>query len=68
MANLPLALALGMRTNAYFVYIVVGFHRSGLISSRTALAAVFIEGLIFLWQNLSINRSFSAGIGLFIGL
>lgn len=48
LANLPLALAPGMGANAYFAYNVVGFHGSGDIEYRTALAAVFIEGLIFL--------------------
>ncbi|KAG6506544.1 adenine/guanine permease AZG1-like [Zingiber officinale] len=47
-ANLPLALAPGMGSNAYFAYTVVGFHGSGNLSYRTALAAVFLEGLIFL--------------------
>ncbi|XP_022857751.1 adenine/guanine permease AZG1-like [Olea europaea var. sylvestris] len=48
-ANLPLALAPGMGTNAYFAYTVVGFHGSGNVSYQSALAAVFIEGLIFLF-------------------
>ncbi|KAJ7543740.1 hypothetical protein O6H91_09G051100 [Diphasiastrum complanatum] len=48
LANLPLALAPGMGANAYFAYTVVGFHGSGTVSYRAALAAVFIEGLIFL--------------------
>ncbi|RWR79021.1 adenine/guanine permease AZG1 [Cinnamomum micranthum f. kanehirae] len=47
-ANLPLALAPGMGTNAYFAYTVVGFHGSGNLPYRTALAAVFLEGLLFL--------------------
>ncbi|KAJ6699381.1 XANTHINE/URACIL PERMEASE C887.17-RELATED [Salix purpurea] len=33
LANLPLALAPGMGTNAYFTYTVVGFHGSGYSSS-----------------------------------
>ncbi|RID80804.1 hypothetical protein BRARA_A03440 [Brassica rapa] len=41
MANLPLALAPGMGTNAYFAYTAVGFHGSGSISYQTALAAYF---------------------------
>ncbi|XP_010490154.1 PREDICTED: adenine/guanine permease AZG1 [Camelina sativa] len=79
MANLPLALAPGMGTNAYFAYTVVGFHGSGSISYRTALAAVFIEGLIFLFISAigfraklaklvpkPVRISSSAGIGLFL--
>jgi adenine/guanine/hypoxanthine permease len=51
-ANLPLALAPGMGTNAYFAYSVVGFHGSGGLKYKTALAAVFIEGIIFLLISL----------------
>ncbi|XP_043723480.1 adenine/guanine permease AZG1 [Telopea speciosissima] len=78
-ANLPLALAPGMGTNAYFAYSVVGFHGSGNVSYRSALAAVFIEGLIFLLISAiglrtrlaklvpkPIRISSSAGIGLFL--
>ncbi|KAK9742267.1 hypothetical protein RND81_03G160100 [Saponaria officinalis] len=78
-ANLPLALAPGMGTNAYFAYTVVGFHGSGNISYQTALAAVFIEGLIFLAISAvglrarfaklvpkPVRISSSAGIGLFL--
>ncbi|GAB2264987.1 Adenine/guanine permease azg1 [Dionaea muscipula] len=78
-ANLPLALAPGMGTNAYFAYSVVGFHGSGNISYRSALAAVFIEGLIFLAISAvglraklakliphPVRISSSAGIGLFL--
>ncbi|KAL9230248.1 hypothetical protein vseg_005626 [Gypsophila vaccaria] len=79
LANLPLALAPGMGTNAYFAYTVVGFHGSGNISYQTALAAVFIEGLIFLAISAvglrarfaklvpkPVRISSSAGIGLFL--
>ncbi|KAF3607498.1 hypothetical protein DY000_02050946 [Brassica cretica] len=79
MANLPLALAPGMGTNAYFAYTVVGFHGSGSISYQTALAAVFIEGLVFLFISAvgfraklaklvpkPVRISSSAGIGLFL--
>ncbi|KAF2540619.1 hypothetical protein F2Q68_00032970 [Brassica cretica] len=79
MANLPLALAPGMGTNAYFAYTAVGFHGSGSISYQTALAAVFIEGLIFLFISAigfrtklaklvpkPVRISSSAGIGLFL--
>lgn len=47
-ANLPLALAPGMGTNAYFAYTVVGFHGSGNIPYKSALAAVLVEGILFL--------------------
>ncbi|KAF2296404.1 hypothetical protein GH714_037819 [Hevea brasiliensis] len=78
-ANLPLALAPGMGTNAYFAYTVVGFHGSGNVSYESALAAVFIEGLIFLAISAiglraqlaklvpkPVRISSSAGIGLFL--
>lgn len=78
-ANLPLALAPGMGTNAYFAYTVVGFHGSGSVSYKSALAAVFIEGLIFLAISAvglraklaklvpkPVRISSSAGIGLFL--
>ncbi|KAG6402050.1 hypothetical protein SASPL_138920 [Salvia splendens] len=83
-ANLPLALAPGMGANAYFSYTVVGFHGSGSLTYQSALAAVFIEGLIFLLLSAlglrsklaklipkPVRISSSAGIGLllaFIGL
>ncbi|KAH9322905.1 hypothetical protein KI387_017544 [Taxus chinensis] len=47
-ANLPLALTPSMGTNAYFAYTVVGFHGSGSIPYKSALAAVLIEGVLFL--------------------
>ncbi|KAK9063754.1 hypothetical protein SSX86_017626 [Deinandra increscens subsp. villosa] len=78
-ANLPLALAPGMGANAYFAYTVVGFHGSGNISYENALAAVFIEGMIFLFISAiglrahlaklipkPVRISSSAGIGLFL--
>ncbi|KAI8540195.1 hypothetical protein RHMOL_Rhmol09G0243100 [Rhododendron molle] len=78
-ANLPLALAPGMGTNAYFAYTVVGFHGSGNVSYESALAAVFMEGLIFLLISAvglraklaklvpkPVRISSSAGIGLFL--
>jgi AGZA family xanthine/uracil permease-like MFS transporter len=80
-ANLPLALAPGMATNAYFAYTVVGFHGSGTLPYRTALSAVFLEGIIFLVIFIlglpsklahlipkSVRISSSAGIGLFLAL
>ena len=78
-ANLPLALAPGMGTNAYFAYTVVGFHGSGNVPYESALAAIFIEGLIFLFVSAiglrtqlaklvpkPVRVSSSAGIGLFL--
>lgn len=78
-ANLPLALAPGMGSNAYFAYTVVGFHGSGNVSYQSALAAVFVEGLFFLLLSAvglrarlaklipkPIRISSSAGIGLFL--
>ncbi|KAL3521299.1 hypothetical protein ACH5RR_019448 [Cinchona calisaya] len=78
-ANLPLALAPGMGMNAYFAYTVVGFHGSGNLSYQSALAAIFIEGLIFLFISVigfraklaklvpkPVRISSSAGIGLFL--
>ncbi|KAJ1429780.1 Xanthine/uracil/vitamin C permease [Sesbania bispinosa] len=78
-ANLPLGLAPGMGTNAYFAYTVVGFHGSGNVSYQSALAAVFIEGVIFLLVSAiglrvklaklvpkPVRISSSAGIGLFL--
>ncbi|KAI1314786.1 hypothetical protein EDD11_001714 [Mortierella claussenii] len=83
-ANLPIGLAPGMGLNAYFTYTVVGFHGSNKISYQTALAAVFIEGILFILLSLfgvrqwlarlipqSIKIATGAGIGLylaFIGL
>ncbi|RWR79022.1 Xanthine/uracil/vitamin C permease [Cinnamomum micranthum f. kanehirae] len=79
LANLPLALAPSMGTNAYFAYTVVGFHGSGNLPYRTALAAVFLEGLLFLLISAvglraqlaklipkPVRISSSAGIGLFL--
>lgn len=79
LANLPLALAPGMGTNAYFAYTVVGFHGSGNLSYRAALTAVFLEGLIFLVISAlglraklaklvprPVRISSAAGIGLFL--
>ena len=75
-AKYPFALAPGMGINAYFAFSVV----LGLgIDWRVALAAVFIEGLIFIAMSLTKMRSrivaaipdclkhaVAAGIGLFI--
>lgn len=75
-ANLPFALAPGMGLNAYFTYGVV----AGLgVPWPVALAAVFVEGLLFLVLSLAGLRSrlidaipqtlklaITAGIGLFL--
>ncbi|BDA45163.1 Adenine/guanine permease AZG1 [Coccomyxa sp. Obi] len=78
-ANLPVALAPGMGLNAYFAYNVVGYRGSGNVSYQTALAAVFVEGIIFVFLAVtglrlrlirlvpkSIMLATSAGIGLFL--
>ncbi|VUT26131.1 MAG: Permease family protein [Candidatus Methanolliviera sp. GoM_oil] len=76
--NLPFALAAGMGLNAYFAYSVcVGMN----ISWQVALAAVFIDGIIFLIISIlpiredmvkaipmSLKLGTSVGIGLFIAL
>ncbi len=75
-ANYPFALAPGMGLNAYFAYTVViqmGY------SWQTALAAVFIEGLIFIGLSLTgvreaifnsipmnLKHAVSVGIGIYI--
>ncbi len=75
-ANLPIALAPGMGLNAFFAYTVVlgmGF------PWEMALAAVFIEGVIFILLSvfnireaivnsipLNVKKAVSVGIGLFI--
>jgi len=77
-AGLPFALAPGMGLNAYFAYAVCG--QMG-VDWKTALTAVFIEGVIFLFGALfgarrailraiprNLAYGISAGIGLFITL
>lgn len=75
-ANYPFALAPGMGLNAYFTYgVVLGMG----VSYQTALAAVFVEGLLFLLLAFggvrtavvnaipqNIKRAITAGIGLFL--
>ena len=51
-ARYPIALAPGMGLNAYFTYTVIGLHCSGKIKYETALAAVFIEGILFILLSL----------------
>lgn len=77
-ANLPFALAPGMGLNAFFTYTVV--MNMGK-SWQFALAAVFIEGIIFIFLTFfnvreaifnaiprSLKTAVSVGIGLFIAL
>ncbi|KAJ7074652.1 permease family-domain-containing protein [Mycena amicta] len=79
LANLPVGMAPGLGLNAYFTYSIVGFHGSGIITYREALAAVFLEGWIFFILSLlglrqwlvrlipqSLILAVGAGIGLFI--
>jgi AGZA family xanthine/uracil permease-like MFS transporter len=75
-ANLPFALASGMGLNAYFAYtVVIGMK----VPWQVALAAVFVEGVIFIILSLTSVReavvnaipttlklAVTAGIGLFI--
>ncbi|PNY24451.1 Xanthine/uracil/vitamin C permease [Tolypocladium capitatum] len=53
LTNLPVALAPGMGLNAYFAFQVVGVNGSGNIPYRTALTAVFFEGIIFVFLALT---------------
>ena len=75
-ANLPFALSAGMGLNAYFAYTICG--QMGY-SWHVALAAVFVEGLLFILLSLTNVReavfnaipktlkfAVSVGIGLFI--
>ena len=79
-ANLPFALAPGMGLNAYFTFVVV---IDMGIDWRIALAAVFVEGIIFLiislpqigWRTKMINAipkdlkiATGAGIGMFLAI
>lgn len=74
----PIALAPGMGLNAYFAVVAAP---NGMMTWQTALAAVFISGIIFLILTLtgfrqalvdavpdSIKHAITAGIGLFITL
>ncbi|PKI50354.1 hypothetical protein CRG98_029234 [Punica granatum] len=79
LANLPLGLAPGMGPNAYLAYNLVGFHGTGSIPYRTALAVVLVEGCAFLAISAlglrarlarlipqSVRLASAAGLGLFI--
>ena len=75
-ANYPIALAPGMSLNAYFTYSVcIGMH----VPWRTALAVVFLSGVLFLLLTVTrlreqivhgipncLKHSTAAGIGMFI--
>lgn len=76
LANYPIALAPGMGLNAYFAFTVCG---SMGISWQVALAAILLEGVIFILLTLTnvresifnaiplpLKHGVSAGIGLFI--
>lgn len=76
LANLPFALASGMGLNAFFAYTVV---LKGGIPWETALTAVFVEGIIFIFLTLfkvreavvnsiplNMKHGVTAGIGIFI--
>lgn len=77
-ANYPIALAPAMGLNAYFAFTVVG---SLGFTWKTALGAVFLSGLLFIFVSLfrlreavvnaiprSLKFSISAGIGLFLAI
>ncbi|KIY67031.1 hypothetical protein CYLTODRAFT_454849 [Cylindrobasidium torrendii FP15055 ss-10] len=79
LANLPVGMAPGLGLNAYFAYSIVGFHGSGTVTYQEALAAVFLEGWIFMFLSIiglrqwlvrimpqSLVLAVGAGIGLFI--
>lgn len=79
LANLPLALAPGMGANAYFAYNLVGLHGTGPVPYETAMAAVMLEGCLFLAISVlglraklarmiprAIRLASAAGIGLFL--
>ncbi len=76
MARLPVGLAPGMGTNAYFAFFVCGVMG---INWQTALGAVFLSGVLFLILTLtglrekiidaipdSMKHAVAAGIGIFI--
>ncbi|SPO41035.1 probable Purine Transporter AzgA [Pseudozyma flocculosa] len=83
-ANMPLGLAPGLGVNAYFAFTIVGTAGSGIIPYSQALAAVWLEGWVFVILSVlglrqwlarllphSLKLSTGAGIGFylaFIGL
>jgi len=77
--NLPFMLAPGMGLNAYFTYDVVGFHGTGKVKWSIAMAAIFIEGIIFMLLTVtglrlafakaiptSVKTATTGGIGFFL--
>jgi len=77
-ANWPVGLAPGMGLNAFFTYTVVGTMG---YNWETALGAVFISGVLFMFLTLSkvrewllnsipvsLRHAMGAGVGLFLGL
>lgn len=79
--NYPIALASGMGLNAYFAYSVCGELAAEGITDpwRVALAAVFVEGIVFVILSLcnfrerlindvpsNLKYAITAGVGLFI--
>jgi len=79
LGNMPLAISTGMGLNAYFTYNVVGYYGTGSVKYQDALAAIFIEGWIFIILSVTGARqylikllprtlalSMSAGIGMFL--
>ncbi|PWN47057.1 hypothetical protein IE53DRAFT_273806 [Violaceomyces palustris] len=78
-ANMPLGLAPGLGANAYFAFTIVGVAGTGIIPYGKALAAVWLEGWIFVILSIlgvrqwlarllphSIKLSTGAGIGFFL--
>lgn len=74
-ANLPLALAPGMGINAYVAYQVVGPLGTGSLTYSQVMAAIFVEGWIFILLSLTgirggvikympQNVSFAASVGI----
>ncbi|CEH12283.1 ADENINE/GUANINE PERMEASE AZG1 [Ceraceosorus bombacis] len=77
LANLPLGLAPGLGVNAYFASVVGQYGQGGTIAYGEALAAVFVEGVLFFflsliglrqWLARLIPRSLSLATGVGIGL
>lgn len=81
-ANYPIALSAGMGLNAYFAFSVCGGELAGIEDPwKIALAAVLVEGIVFLILSLfkfretmvnsipaNVKYGITAGIGLFIAL
>ncbi|MBQ3061566.1 MAG: NCS2 family permease [Lachnospiraceae bacterium] len=81
-ANYPIALSAGMGLNAYFALSVCGGELAGIEDPwKIALAAVLVEGIVFLIMSLfrfretmvnaipaNVKYGITAGIGLFIAL